>query len=69
MKKIELKNVGRKAEDSSCSRHMRQISKLKEENKLLKETCEVLSDRKIMKELKASLQQIRVGKFIPLSKL
>ena len=39
------------------------------ENKILKETCEILADKKIMRDIKSSLAQIRKGKGIPLSQL
>jgi hypothetical protein len=39
------------------------------ENKALLETCEVLSDQEIMKDIKKSLNQIYKGKCTPLSKL
>lgn len=45
------------------------INKLKEENKRLKETCEVLADRNILNSINRSLRQIREGHGIPLSKL
>lgn len=45
------------------------IIKLKEENKILKETCEVLSDERLLKDINLSLKQIREGRGMPLSKL
>ncbi|MDD3175899.1 MAG: hypothetical protein PHU51_05465 [Candidatus Nanoarchaeia archaeon] len=43
--------------------------RLERENKALIETCEVLSNQAIMKDIKKSLKQIYNGKFSPLSKL
>mgnify|MGYP001501973646 CR=1 FL=1 len=48
---------------------MDKIDKLKIENKALKETCDILGDQEVMKDIKKSLKQICEGKFVPLSKL
>jgi uncharacterized protein (UPF0147 family) len=48
---------------------MEKTDKLKRENRLLKETCEVLADKGILKNIRKSLEEIKEGKFIPLSKL
>jgi len=48
---------------------MNKIRKLEQENKALRETCEILSDEKVMREIKDSLEQIRKGKFTPLNEL
>ena len=45
------------------------IEKIKRENKALKETCEVLADKRILDSINSSLRQIRDGRGIPLSKL
>ena len=45
------------------------IKKLKTEIKGWKETCEIVSDKTIMKSIQKSLKQISQGKGIPLSKL
>ena len=47
----------------------KKIIKLKSENKALKETCEVLSDKKIMKSIKQSLSDIKKGHYITPSDL
>ena len=44
-------------------------AKLKQEIKRWKETCEILSDKNIMKSIQVSLKQIVEGKGIPLSQL
>lgn len=43
--------------------------KLKQEVKQWKETCEIVSDKDIMKSIQVSLKQIAEGKGIPLSQL
>lgn len=43
--------------------------KLKQEIKSWKETCEILSNKKLMKSIEKSLKQISKGRGIPLSKL
>jgi len=43
--------------------------KLKQELKSWKETCEIVSNKEIMKSIEKSLKQIAEGKGIPLSKL
>ena len=43
--------------------------KLKQEIKQWKETCDIVSDKKIMQSIQVSLQQIAQGKGIPLSQL
>lgn len=48
---------------------MTQVEELKEENKSLRETCEILSDSDTMKSIEISVKQITQGKFIPLAKL
>ena len=45
------------------------IKRLEAENKALRETCEILADKKLMREIRASLKEIRAGKVIPVSKL
>jgi len=45
------------------------MSKLRQENRELRETCEVLGDKKILSDIQISLRQIRDGRGIPLSKL
>jgi len=42
---------------------------LLKENKSLRETCNILSDQNVMKDIQKSLKQIYKGKFSPLSKL
>ncbi len=51
---------------------VRKISKeqkLKQEIKSWKETCEIVSNKNIMKSIQISLKQIASGKGIPLSQL
>lgn len=43
--------------------------KKKQEVKAWKETCEIMSDKKIMQSIQKSLRQIAQGRGIPLSKL
>lgn len=43
--------------------------KLKQEVKQWKETCEILSNKEIMKSIAVSLKQMAEGKGIPLSQL
>ncbi len=43
--------------------------KLKQEIKQWKETCEIMSNKDIMKSIQISLKQIAEGKGIPLSQL
>ena len=43
--------------------------KLKQELKAWKETCEIVSDKKIMQSIQVSLQQIAQGQGIPISQL
>lgn len=43
--------------------------KLKQEIKAWKETCEIVSDKKIMQSIQKSLQQISKGNGIPLAQL
>jgi len=45
------------------------ILKLKKENKALKETCEILSDKKVMADIRQSLKEIKQGKYIKASDL
>ena len=45
------------------------IEKLKKENRALKETCDILADKRILKNIKTSLNQIKAGKKILLSEL
>lgn len=45
------------------------LKKLKRENKSLKETCEILSDNKLLKDIKRSLNEIEKGKYIRVSDL
>jgi hypothetical protein len=48
---------------------MNEITRLRRENRAVKETCEILADNKVMRDIKTSLRQIRAGKGIPLSRL
>jgi len=59
------------AKKSTGSEHKMktQFKKAKLENKYLRETCEVLADKRILADIQISLRQIREGKGIPLSKL
>jgi hypothetical protein len=43
--------------------------KLRQEIKQWKETCEIVSDKDIMKSIQVSLKQIAEGKGMPLSQL
>lgn len=43
--------------------------KMKQEIKAWRETCEILSNEKIMRSIQKSLKQISEGKEIPLSRL
>lgn len=45
------------------------IRKLRRENKALKETCDILADRKIIADIKKSIDEIKSGKFVTLSDL
>jgi hypothetical protein len=45
------------------------IKRLRRENKALRETCEILSEKPLMCKIEKSLRDIRAGKGIPLSKL
>lgn len=45
------------------------IKKLRMENKALRETLEILSNKKAISDIKISLQQIKEGKTHPLSNL
>ena len=45
------------------------INKMNQDIKAWRETCEILSDKNIMKSIEKSLKQIAEGKGIPLSKL
>lgn len=51
------------------SKKMTKEKKLKQEVKQWKETCEILSNKDIMKSIQISLKQIAEGKGIPLSQL
>jgi len=51
------------------TKKMSNLSKLKKENKLLKETCVILGDKILLKEINLSLKQISNGKGIKLSDL
>ncbi|MGK0209441.1 MAG: PHD/YefM family antitoxin component YafN of YafNO toxin-antitoxin module [Patescibacteria group bacterium] len=48
---------------------MIQEQEIKNEIASLKETCEILSNTKILKSIKRSLEQIESGKEMPLSSL
>ena len=48
---------------------MNKEQKLKQEVKQWKETCEIMSNKDIMKSIQISLKQIAEGKGIPLSQL
>lgn len=48
---------------------MEQIKKLKAENRSLRETCEILADKRLMKDIKKSLKEIKSGKFLTLADL
>ena len=48
---------------------MSKLEKLKAENQSLKETCEILSDSKAMKDIKKSLGDISKGDYISISEL
>jgi len=50
-------------------RKMSKEKKLKQEIKQWKETCEILSNKDVMKSITISLKQIAKGKGIPLSQL
>ena len=50
-------------------KQIKSIKKLKEENRALKATCEILADREILEGIQKSLEQIRQGKGIPLHRL
>lgn len=41
--------------------NQKKIKKLESENKALKETCEILVDKKVMKNIKQSLVEIKKG--------
>ena len=45
------------------------LKKLEYENRYLKETLEILSNKKIVKELNQSLKEIKQGKTYPISTL
>jgi len=48
---------------------IKKVSKLENENRALKTTCEVLADKKTMNSIRTSLEQIKSGEFISLSEL
>lgn len=48
---------------------MAELKRLKDENKSLKETCEILADKKVLGGIKKSLKEIELGKSIRLSDL
>jgi hypothetical protein len=48
---------------------MSELTRLRKENRSLKETVEILSDKRLMRTIELSLQQINYGKCIPLSQL
>ena len=63
--KFELEQArqqGRKEQDIK-------IKKLRKENKLLKETLEIMSDKKIIKGLKKALEDFKEGRYITLENL
>ena len=45
------------------------LIKLKKENRSLKETCDILTDSKVMNDIKISLEQIKNGKGLDISQL
>ena len=45
------------------------LKKLESENKSLKETLEILSNKKMVKEINQSLKEIKQGKTYPISTL
>ena len=45
------------------------LKRLESENKSLKETLEILSNKKIVKEINQSLKEIKQGKTYPISTL
>ena len=47
---------------------MNKVTKLKKENRILRETCEVLADKRLMQEIKESLLEIKAGKISYASK-
>jgi hypothetical protein len=48
---------------------MNELEKLRKENIALRETCEILSDEKVMKDIKSSLKDISKGDYINISEL
>lgn len=48
---------------------MNELEKLRKENLALKETCEILSNPKIMKDIKDSLDEVSKGEYVSLSDL
>jgi PHD/YefM family antitoxin component YafN of YafNO toxin-antitoxin module len=53
----------------SETKNRNKIGKLKTENKSLKETIAILSNKKLLEDIKTSLDQIKQGKTYSLSKL
>ena len=49
---------------STCPKHMRQILKLKEENKDLKEVVGIMSDQTLMKKISSGIEDIQKGRVI-----
>ena len=45
------------------------IRHLKRENRALKETCEILADKKVMNDIQKSLEEIKKGNYITPSEL
>ncbi|MFW5704467.1 MAG: hypothetical protein ACOCXG_01370 [Nanoarchaeota archaeon] len=48
---------------------MNELEKLRKENKILMETCEVLSNSKVMHDIKDSLKEISQGEYYKISDL
>jgi hypothetical protein len=42
---------------------MRKVDRLKQENRSLKETCEILSDSKAINDIKKSLKEVHKGEY------
>jgi hypothetical protein len=45
------------------------MKRLRAENKALKETLEIMTDKKVMDDIKKSLEEIKSGEFVRLSDL
>lgn len=64
MVKGKVKVGGANMDKSCSSKGMEQITKLKEENKMLKEAIGIVSDQRLMKKLEKGIEDIQKGRTI-----